>query len=57
VDARFVDSVVEQLNEALQNAPEFREDLAPDRLDPDLVSLLGNPAFESWRSDVLNKKR
>jgi hypothetical protein len=50
-------SVIELLTEALHNAPEFREDLATENLDRDLVPLLGNPVFERWRGDVLNKER
>jgi len=56
-DANFIASVIAQLSEAIQNAPEFGEDLSPDRLDSDLASLLGNPVFERWRADVLNKER
>jgi hypothetical protein len=56
-DAHFVDSVVELLTEALENAPEFREDLAAENLDRDLVPLLGDPVFERWRTDVLNNRR
>jgi hypothetical protein len=41
------------LNEALQNAPSFRESLVTESLDRDLVTLLGDPVFERWRSDVL----
>jgi tetratricopeptide (TPR) repeat protein len=52
-----VDSVIELLTEALHNAPEFREDPATENLDRDLVPLLGNPVFERWRGDVLNKER
>jgi hypothetical protein len=52
-----IDSVIELLTEALHNAPEFREDLATENLDRDLVPLLGNPVFERWRGDVLNKER
>ena len=52
-----VDSVIELLSEALQNAPEFREDLATENLDRDLVPLLGNSVFDRWRRDVLNKER
>jgi hypothetical protein len=57
LDASVVDSVIELLAEALQNAPEFREDLATENLDRDLVPLLGNAAFEQWRDGVLNKQR
>lgn len=46
-----------QLSEAIHIAPEFGEDLSPDRLDSDLASLLGNPVFKRWRADVLNKER
>jgi hypothetical protein len=56
-DAHSVDSVVELLSEAVQNAPSLREELAADNLDPDLVSLLGNPVFERWRGDVLKKEK
>lgn len=52
-----VESVIELLTEALQNAPEFRESLATENLDRDLVPLLCNPVFERWRSDVLKKER
>jgi hypothetical protein len=53
VEPNFVRSVIELLKEALQNAPEFRESLATENLDRDLVPLLGNPVFERWRSEVL----
>ena len=55
LDACLVDSVIETLSEALQNAPEFREDLATENLDRDLLPLVGDVAFERWRGDVLNK--
>ena len=48
-----VRSVVEVLNEALRNAPEFRDSLTAETLDADLVPLLGSPIFEQWRSSVL----
>ena len=48
-----VRSVIEVLNEALRNAPEFRESLAAESLDADLAPLVGHPIFEQWRSSVL----
>jgi tetratricopeptide (TPR) repeat protein len=56
LEPNFVRSVIELLKEALQNAPEFRESLATENLDRDLVPLLGNPVFEQWRSDLLTKR-
>jgi hypothetical protein len=51
-----VQSVIESLTEALHDAPEFRESLTPDALDADLLPLVGNPAFEKWRSSVLKRR-
>ncbi|MEJ1963940.1 MAG: hypothetical protein WDO56_21285 [Gammaproteobacteria bacterium] len=48
-----VHSVVEVLNEALRNAPEFRESLTAETLDVDLMPLVGSPIFEQWRRSVL----
>jgi tetratricopeptide (TPR) repeat protein len=53
----FVESLIELLAEALENAPEFQESLATESPDRDLVSLLGNPVFERWRGEVLNGER
>jgi len=56
LEPNFVRSVIELLKEALQNSPEFRESLATENLDRDLVPLLGNPVFEQWRTEVLTKR-
>ena len=50
-------SIIAVLDEAIQNAPEFREGLTEQALDRDLVSLIGNPIFDQWRSVVLDTKR
>jgi hypothetical protein len=50
-------SIVAVLDEAIQNAPDFREDLTEHAFDRDLVSLVGNPIFDQWRSVVLETKR
>jgi hypothetical protein len=49
--------VIQLLAEALQHAPEFREDLRTENLDGDLAPLMGNPIFDRWRADVLSRKR
>jgi hypothetical protein len=53
LDAALVNSVIELLSEALQNAPEFREDLATENLDRDLLPLRSDAVFERWRGGVL----
>jgi hypothetical protein len=50
-------SIVAVLDEAIRNVPDFREGLTEHALDRDLVSLVGNPIFDQWRSEVLDTKR
>ncbi len=50
-------SIVAVLDEAIQNAPEFREGLTEQALDRDLVPLIGNPILDQWRNVILNTKR
>lgn len=50
-------SIVAVLDEAIQNAPEFREGLTEQALDRDLASLAGNPIFDQWRAAILDTKR
>jgi hypothetical protein len=52
-----VRSIVDVLDEAIQNAPEFREGLSEQALDRDLVPLVGNSIFDQWRGGVLDAKR
>lgn len=46
-------SVTDALDEALRNAPQFRESLGGTSLDEDLSSLVGNPAFDDWRRSAM----
>lgn len=50
-------SIVAVLDEAIQNAPDFRDGLTEQALDRDLASLVGNPVFDQWRSVILGTKR
>jgi len=50
-------SIIAVLDEAIQNAPEFREGLTEQALDRDLAPLIGNPVFDQWRERVLETKR
>ena len=50
-------SIVAVLDEAIQNVPDFREGLTEHALDRDLVSLVGNPIFDQWRSEILDTKK
>jgi tetratricopeptide (TPR) repeat protein len=51
-----VRAVIEALDQALRNAPQFRESLTAEALDEDLASLLGNPIFEEWRKSTLARR-
>jgi hypothetical protein len=50
-------SIMAVLEEAIQNVPDFRDGLTEQALDRDLSSLVGNPAFDQWRSVILDTKR
>jgi len=51
-----VRAVIEALDQALRNAPQFRESLTAEALDEDLASLLGNPISEEWRKSTLARR-
>jgi tetratricopeptide (TPR) repeat protein len=48
-------SAIDALDEAIRNAPQFREALRPEGLDEDLASLVGDEAFEEWRRSILKR--
>jgi hypothetical protein len=50
-------SIIAVLDEAIRDAPEFREGLTEQALDRDLVPLIGNPIFDRWRSAIVEMKR
>jgi len=51
-----VEAVIDALDEALRNAPQFRESLGSGVLDQDLASLVGNPLFDEWRRATLARR-
>ena len=50
-------SIVAVLDEAIRNAPDFRDGVGEEALDRDLAGLVGNPIFEEWRRVVLDTRR